>query len=725
MGALQEKIMTVKSWLMRIPSVVFAAALLVGMGPDSSPAHTETQTDIIAPAGSGQFGEQVVALEDGNTVVADPAYRGGTGIVYPQRGEIDAPMVPAGINVWTSHGPDGGRIRALAINAQNPPSLYAGGRSRIFKSVNGGENWLPTHAIHPNYGGFWGLATDPRLPNTILAGNGNSNVLTSTDGGVSWSWLLNVGGGQARALVFDPQTPTTFYAGGNGIYKCTGLGTHCEYIGPSGNVWAIAVHPLTPTTIYVGTYESYGSGLPSGLFRTTDGGRNWRQVPMAGGNPYVLSLIFDPKNPEVMYAGTQFGTLKSTDGGYHWRRVTYSAWSVVFDPQTPTTLYAGNWGGGVYKSTDDGENWNPVNQGLTNKTVYVLIADPWSPLTLYAGTDVGVFKSTNGGESWDLINGGLVSRNVVAMAVHPQMPMALYAGGEMGVFRSTDKGMHWSPSGWITESVSALAFDPQSPTTLYAASRQNAYPYDGNLIKSDDGGITWNKIDLGADYATVGPVAISPLSRTNILCATSSSTLLKSIDAGGHWSPAGLGVFTRDLWDIEFDPHNPGVVYASGGGVFKSTDGGDHWSPSGLSDANTNDLAFDPWTSGTLYAGGDNQLYKTTDGGDHWASISNGLQAGGSLLAVAVDPITATTLYVGAWDGVLKSTDGGANWAPLNDGLDVRQVNALLIDPQDPAILYAGTSGGGVYVIEQQAVTDTVRVHLPMILRSPGNGAGH
>ena len=75
-------------------------------------------------------------------------------------------------------------------------------------------------------------------------------------------------------------------------------------------------------------------------------------------------------------------------------------------------------------------------------------------------------------------------------------------------------------------------------------------------------------------------------------------------------------------------------------------------------------------------------------------------------------------------DGVLKSTDGGANWAPLNKGLDVRQVNALLIDPQNPAILYAGTSGGGVYVIEQQAVTDTVRVHLPMILRSPGNGAG-
>ena len=51
--------------------------------------------------------------------------------------------------------------------------------------------------------------------------------------------------------------------------------------------------------------------------------------------------------------------------------------------------------------------------------------------------------------------------------------------------------------------------------------------------------------------------------------------------------------------DIEFDPHNPGTVYASGGGVFKSIDGGDHWSPSGLSDSNTYDLAFDPWTSGT------------------------------------------------------------------------------------------------------------------------------
>ena len=419
--------MNVKAWLMRIPSVVFAAALLVGMGPDSSPAHTETQTDIIAPAGSGQFGEQVVALENGNTVVADPAYRGGTGIVYPQRGEIDAPMVPAGINVWTSHGPDGGRIRALAINAQNPPSLYAGGEKRMFKSTNGGESWSP---IYMNTWGFWGLATDSRLPNTVLAGTGWGNVQMSTDGGENWPWTFSVGGG-VRALVFDPQTPTTFYAGGCSVYKCTDAGAHCESIGPStGGVWAIAVYPLTSTTIYAGSMRLW-IRAPSGLFRTTDGGRNWYQVCYVNGCPRdVFYLTFDPLDPETIYAGTEFGTLKSTDRGYHWRRVTYE--SMVSGVRSADAYHSlcrdMGWGciqkHGRWRELEPGQSRFDELEGIC------AAIDQRSPLTLYAGTDVGVFKSANGGESWSLINGGLVSSYVVAMAVHPQMPMALYAGGD-------------------------------------------------------------------------------------------------------------------------------------------------------------------------------------------------------------------------------------------------------------------------------------------------------
>ena len=83
--------------------------------------------------------------------------------------------------------------------------------------------------------------------------------------------------------------------------------------------------------------------------------------------------------------------------------------SLAIDPVTPTTLYAGTHDGGVFKSTNGGENWSAVNTGLTNTDVHTLAIDPATPTTLYAGTFGGVFKSTNGGGNWSAVNTGLTN----------------------------------------------------------------------------------------------------------------------------------------------------------------------------------------------------------------------------------------------------------------------------------------------------------------------------
>jgi photosystem II stability/assembly factor-like uncharacterized protein len=110
----------------------------------------------------------------------------------------------------------------------------------------------------------------------------------------------------------------------------------------------------------------------------------------------IRALAIDPATPTTLYAGTSAGVFKSTDGGENWRTVNNGLANVdvralAIDSVTPTTLYAGTWGGGVFKSTDGGENWNAFNMGLVNLHVFALAIDPVTPTTIYAGTDIGVF----------------------------------------------------------------------------------------------------------------------------------------------------------------------------------------------------------------------------------------------------------------------------------------------------------------------------------------------
>src|SRR5256885_10222887 len=125
--------------------------------------------------------------------------------------------VEGGINSWTSNGPEGGSIRALAIDPMTPGTLYAGtGGGGVFKSTNGGGSWVNTGLTNNLF--VTTLAIDPQAPATLYAGGGNG-VFKSTDGGGSWTaayFSFSV-----TTLAIDPQTPATLYAGtyGGGAYK--------------------------------------------------------------------------------------------------------------------------------------------------------------------------------------------------------------------------------------------------------------------------------------------------------------------------------------------------------------------------------------------------------------------------------------------------------------------------------------------------------------------------
>ncbi len=607
----------------------------------------------------------------------------------------------AGTDVWTSNGPYGGQIMALAINPQSPSTLYAGTSGGVFESTDSGATWS---AINNGLGnlGVNSLAINSQNPSTLYAGT-DGGVYESTDGGANWTAINNgLTNLNVQALAINPQTPSTLYAGTyqGGVFESTDGGATWATVNNgliNTYVWALAINPQNPATLYAGT-------LGSGVFESTDGGATWA-ANNSGllGNVYALAI--NPQNPTTVYAGTQGGVFESTDGGATWAAMdsglSYTnVHALAINPQNPTTLYAGTLGGGgVFQSTDGGTTWSVIQNGLSDDSVYSLAINPQNPSTLYAGTLAGgVFQSTDGGATWNAINNGLGHYcNVYSLAINPQTSSTLYAGTyQGGVFESTDGGATWAAnnSGLSNTNVYALAINPQNPTTVYAGT-------DGGVFESTDGGATWNAINSGLSYTNVYALAINPQNPTTLYVGTLWGGVFESTDGGATWAANNSGLSNTNVYALAINPQNPTTVYAgTQGGVFESTDGGATWNAS-LVWGYVFTLAINPQNPTTVYAGTQGGVFESTDGGATWITVNNGFNGLSStnVRALVINPQSPTTLYAGTDGGAYESTNGGETWSAINNGLGNLGVLSLAINPQNPTTVYAGTQGGPVFSI--------------------------
>jgi photosystem II stability/assembly factor-like uncharacterized protein len=627
---------------------------------------------------------------------------------------------------------DGAGVLALAIDPNTPSTLYAStsraGHS-INKSTDSGETWKAAD-IGLSGTDVYALAIDPTTPSTLYAGVGvpgvgGGGVFKSTDAGATWN-AASTGLPDAivQTLAIDPNTPGTLYAGtaaclgfgcpGSGVFKSTDGGASWRAVNTGlpadASVNALVVDPLTPGTLYAGASGVYG------VFKSTDGGDSWRTVPVFLPNVYVLAI--DPITPDTLYAVTGLdgigGVSRSTDGGVTWETLNtglpegIGVIALALDPATPGTLFAGTTGialvdressGGVYKSTDGATSWQAVNAGLSNTGIGALAIHPTAPGTLYAEAGRRVYESTDGATSWQGVDfPGLP-------LFEPINPGTLYAVDIGRVFKSTNGGATWEAANAgldNTTYVSALVIDSTAPGTLYASgdpyvSYSGPSP-GGGIFKSTDAAATWEAANAGLPNEP-------PLSFTFVSALA--------------FEPTAPGTLYAAAWGL-----SSGVVSF---GVFKSTDAANSWQRinTGLPDSpHVNVLAIDPIIPGTVYAGAttvcasgscSDGVFKSTDGGGSWRAVGAGLPAT-SINALAIDPIRSSTLYAGTGSctqdpvggevncsgGVFKSTNGGVTWTAFNPGLDDRtRILALAIDPGNPARLYAGTADGGVLAIEQ------------------------
>lgn len=305
-------------------------------------------------------------------------------------------------------------------------------------------------------------------------------------------------------------------------------------------------------------------------------------------------------------------------------------------------------------------------------------------LSLAAGAALG------GSNAWT--TGFPIEVSILSMAADPSSPGTVYAGTPQGLFKSVDAGSSWALVGSLPPlaPIYSLAIDPHDGT-VYAGSHGAA-----DVFRSETGGSSWEALTFGADYhAYPRSLAVDP-SGSGVLYAGLAPTtgtgsgVLKSPDRGATWSPktAGLPVSVGipTVLSIVVDPAASAKVYVGldGFGVYKSLDGAEHWTLAGLQESfpqlSIYTLAIKPGDSATLFAATNAGIFRSTDATGHWAETDSGVFSF-PVNALVIDPANPATIFAGTQTaGVFRTDDGGGSWSRWNDGLTALEVLALAVD---------------------------------------------
>ncbi len=311
-------------------------------------------------------------------------------------------------------------------------------------------------------------------------------------------------------------------------------------------VVAIALHPVETSTIYAVTYR--------GVFKTLDGGGEWRNIFTGVSSSRVMAIGVDPISPSTVYIGTKDdGVYMSFDGGRHWLprrtglddvRVTAEVQQIVFAPGSPTRMFLAT-AMGVFESQDEGLLWRKQMTGITDVLMVTTLAlDPTRPEIMYAGTSGGVYKTTDAARSWKAVNAGLIPSDLVAssralgvtaLAVDLQHPETVYAGTLAGLYKTGDGGRLWVRIGMDLgdQFISVITLDPAHPEILYVGGR-------AGIFTSHDGGVTWGARSDGLTNRNVLSLAVSRVPPALLYAGTNGDGLFRSRNDATTWEPVSL-----------------------------------------------------------------------------------------------------------------------------------------------------------------------------------------
>jgi photosystem II stability/assembly factor-like uncharacterized protein len=324
--------------------------------------------------------------------------------------------------------------------------------------------------------------------------------------------------------------------------------------------------------VYVGLAGETAPGRPvkSGLYRMAADDDRWelvtRGLPEA---PTIRAIATHPDQPDVVYVGTQHGPYRSADHGEHWERVDIPdhglpVWSLLFDPRDSDVMYAGYENCEIFRSEDGGEHWRqlPVSVRFPEvtvapganpaKRVLELAADHANPREIYGAIEVGgIIRSLDGGEHWEnMSHGQYLNDDTVDM--HGVLsgrwrPGMVFAIGRAGLFTSADQGKHWASARLEPLNAKGQTYCrdirevPGDPKTIWVAAGANFESELGVLFRSTDGGASWARVKMGVEpKTTIFALAFDERQPRRMYCATSGGEVFASEDSGRSWAERPL-----------------------------------------------------------------------------------------------------------------------------------------------------------------------------------------
>jgi photosystem II stability/assembly factor-like uncharacterized protein len=615
------------------------------------------------------------------------AFFAGVGQSTALARDIVDPSVISAIE-WRLIGPyRGGRVTTVTGVADNPLLYYMGATGGgVWKTENAGTTWQNISDGFFKVGTIGAVAVSESDGNVLYVGTGESPIR-----GVTTSH-------------------------GDGVYKSEDAGNTWEHVGleKSGQISRIKINPDNSDIAFVAVQGTiWGPSQERGIYRTSNGGKTWQQVLQVSENTGASDLAMDPSNPRILYA---------------------AMWN---HGRKPWFIHSGGEDGGIFKTTDGGDTWTKLEDGLPKMIGKIGVdVSASNPNRVYAIVEAepekgGLYRSDNAGESWELINNHRVLHtrawyyiHVTADPVDEDTVWVL----NVPIMKSVDGGKTW-------EKKSTPHSDHHDHWINPNDNRNMVNGNDGGATITFDGGETWSSImnqPTAQFYRVVTdnevPYRIYGGQQDNSTVAIASRTYDRGIGVEDYYDVGG-----GESAHIAFDPDNPRLVYATTiNGTLTEYDTNTLKTrsiipyPEMVYGKDSRDLkyrsnwnapvAMSPHDSSVVYYG-TQKVLKSSDRGLTWSEISPDLtrndvgkqgRNGGPLTPenvgaefyntvfyIVESPHEKDTIWAGSDDGLVHLTrDGGKSWSNVSPKHGSEAVvNAIEISPHDLGTVYIAVAG--------------------------------
>ncbi len=584
-------------------------------------------------------------------------------IIIPQKKDENKDTLNSEITgafKWRSIGPavTGGRIADLAVNPQNKSEYYVAVASgHIWKTTNAGTTFTP---VFDKYGAYsmGCLAMDPNNSFVVWAGTGENN--------------------HQRSLGY-----------GNGVYKTVNGGKTWTNMGlkESRQIGKIVIDPRNSNIVFVAAEGSvWGSGGERGLYKTIDGGKAWKKVLEISTNTGVNNIVFDPRNPDLMYAtseqrrrhvftkiggGPESAVYKSIDGGETWEKsmsglpsIDLGGMGIAVSPVNPDIVYlileAAEKNGGFYRSNDRGATWDKMSDHTEAGQYYnEIYCDPKDVNKVYS---VETFSQVtlDGGKTWRHMGNNNRHVDDHALWIDPDNTKHIMIGGDGGLYETFDACETWNfKSNLPITQLYRVAVDNATPFyNVYGGTQDNnsfggpsRTMFSNGIVNSD-----WFLTNGGDGFWS----AIDPVD-PNIIYAESQYGGMVRYDKksgeaiGIRPEPEKGGLTYKWNWNTPLfvSPHSHTRIYTAANKVFRSDDRGDSWQIisedlTAQIDRNTWKVMDKFWSVDAVAKDKSTSLY-------------------GEIISLAESPIKENLLYAGTDDGLIQVSEDAKTWRKSDD----------------------------------------------------------